>query len=660
MTHFLVIVLAFAIRAASGQDDKYYGNYIGDFVDRFHGVKGQVYAVDSRTLFIKGFEYDGQGPDAYFYAGAGADYASGFLVPNEKGSTDVLRSYDGSKDLVLTLPSGKTLKGVEWISVWCRAFDVNFGEVNFPVGFAYPRPQKIDAFKGIHDVSSSRIIIVDAQTLLIPSFSYDGSAPDAHFHVGKGGQVGPAGSTVPDENGSLDPLRRYQDKTLVLVLPNDLTIFDIDWISVWCVDFFVDFGHVNIPKGLNVPPSLKMLGIAPQTHLNCEVLDKDKSFEVRWAIAGKSIVTQLVAKLSDKEYMGFGLSGNPDRSQMVGGDVTVAWMDHITGQGYAEDYYLDAKSQCAGGRGSCPDSNIPGGKNKVRLLNSAIINDFTMMTYRLPLRGNDRFDQQILTNDTQSVIWAIGPVNSKGEVSYHSKRIRGDLKLDFGRIPQWNCPLAGQKGRKGQAKRPNRPQQPRAPKSKSPWVIPPVRCHEPDDGVFFAQIGPTGGEQGYSAITGRVGWGIAWYINGLLIPEIHVVRGKTYTFVIEGGLDPNQPAAYHPFYISDDAEGGFQHKSLAEQNKVKIMAGVKREGRGYSPTGTGRLCEWKEDPSEPAELSRSFGAYQRTLSLQCQKGQPGILQWTPDRNTPDTVYYQCYTHRHLGWKIHVVDSCDTS
>ena len=118
------------------------------------------------------------------------------------------------------------------------------------------------------------------------------------------------------------------------------------------------------------------------------------------------------------------------------------------------------------------------------------------------MRGNDRFDQQILTNDTQSVIWAIGPVNSKGEVSYHSKRIRGDLKLDFGRIPQWNCPLAGQKGRKGQAKRPNRPQQPRAPKSKSPWVIPPVRCHEPDDGVFFAQIGPTGGEQGYSAITG--------------------------------------------------------------------------------------------------------------------------------------------------------------
>jgi hypothetical protein len=29
------------------------------------------------------------------------------------------------------------------------------------------------------------------------------------------------------------------------------------------------------------------------------------------------------------------------------------------------------------------------------------------------------------------------------------------------------------------------------------------QCHEPEDGVFFAQIGPTGGEQGYASITGK-------------------------------------------------------------------------------------------------------------------------------------------------------------
>ena len=70
-------------------------------------------------------------------------------------------------------------------------------------------------------------------------------------------------------------------------------------------------------------------------------------------------------------------------------------------------------------------------------------------------------------------------------------------------------------------------------------------------------------------IIGHVGWGIAWYINGLLIPEIHVVRGKTYTFVIEGGQDPNQPAVYHPFYITDDPEGGYEF--MTEDRKRKVF-----------------------------------------------------------------------------------------
>ena len=62
-----------------------------------------------------------------------------------------------------------------------------------------------------------------------------------------------------------------------------------------------------------------------------------------------------------------------------------------------------------------------------------------------------------------------------------------------------------------------------------------------------------------------MGWGISWYINGLLIPEINVVRGKTYTFVVEGGLDPETPARYHPFYITDDPIGGYEHKTPEER-----------------------------------------------------------------------------------------------
>lgn len=58
------------------------------------------------------------------------------------------------------------------------------------------------------------------------------------------------------------------------------------------------------------------------------------------------------------EYMSFGVSGNPKQSDMIGGDVVVAWVDKNTGKGYAHDYFLDDKSQCSGNRGSCPDTRI--------------------------------------------------------------------------------------------------------------------------------------------------------------------------------------------------------------------------------------------------------------------------------------------------------------
>ena len=60
--------------------------------------------------------------------------------------------------------------------------------------------------------------------------------------------------------------------------------------------------------------------------------------------------------------------------------------------------------------------------------------------------------------------------------------------------------------------------------------------------VFKAKIGPTGGKRGYTPITGVPSWGIAWYLNDLLIPEITVQRGKTYEFIVEGGDNPSQPA----------------------------------------------------------------------------------------------------------------------
>ncbi|XP_026674199.1 protein Skeletor, isoforms B/C isoform X8 [Ceratina calcarata] len=242
----------------------YYGKLIGKLSELHHGVSGEVYAVDGRTLFIKDFTYDGEAPTAYFYVGTSkTPNGNGIRLRDERGSADTLKRYP-KKDITLTLPDGKTLSNVKWFAVWCDEYSVNFGDVRIPRGFDFPKPQKLAALSGVHGVSSEPIVAVDAQTLLIPNFSYDGEAPDAKFWVGAGPSPSPQGIRVPDENGRVQPLRRYDRKTIVLTLPGDLTIHQIGHFGVWCEAFTVDFGHVQIPQSLNVPPSLKMLGVSPQ------------------------------------------------------------------------------------------------------------------------------------------------------------------------------------------------------------------------------------------------------------------------------------------------------------------------------------------------------------------------------------------------------------
>lgn len=86
---------------------------------------------------------------------------------------------------------------------------------------------------------------------------------DLHFWVGRG-SPGPDGIRVPDETGTDAGLIKADKKTLVLSLPGDLTIFDIDYFGVYSRAYNIDYGHVRITPGLNVPPSLRMLGISPQ------------------------------------------------------------------------------------------------------------------------------------------------------------------------------------------------------------------------------------------------------------------------------------------------------------------------------------------------------------------------------------------------------------
>ena len=431
---------------------------------------------------------------------------------------------------------------------------------------------------------------------------------------------------------------------------------------------------------------------------------------------------QLVSKLQPREYMAFGLSKSDAYSAMNRADVAVTWIDDA-GNGHAVDYFLSSKEQCVGNRGSCPDIKHPGATDSITLLHAAIVNGFSMVTFKRPQLGVDEeYDQHVYSDGGQAVIWAIGPLNNREEVSYHSIHNYGNTFIDFARTPTWNCPrpdesllnqrrfqrltaeatglkfsnklfspspqppLSSEQHQKIKNITPSAIVNQTTLQSTSttmsettlatittttttttkrpnlqPWRIPQIRC--PKERTLWAQIGPVGGSRGYQAITGRQGWGIAYYINGLLIPEIILKRGVTYTFLVEGGNDEANGARRHPLYLTDSAEGGYEFKSPTERAKERVFGGVGITSNGtILPTAQGRMCEFKITPAtnvhDIAGTYDRFEDFQKTLMLDCDNGRPGVIKFTPDRNTPDIIYYQCFTHRFLGWKIRIVDDCN--
>ena len=108
-------------------------HFLGEFPSLAHGVSGQVWADLSdhelKTVRIKNLNYDGTAPDAYFWAGTtDSPDTTGFIIPDERGSTKPLKAYRNA-DIVLKLPQGKSLLDIKWLSIWCRRYRINFGNI---------------------------------------------------------------------------------------------------------------------------------------------------------------------------------------------------------------------------------------------------------------------------------------------------------------------------------------------------------------------------------------------------------------------------------------------------------------------------------------------------------------------------------------------------
>ncbi|KFM69923.1 Protein Skeletor, isoforms D/E, partial [Stegodyphus mimosarum] len=605
----------------------YYGKYISDFKTNAHDVSGSVFAASEDTFYLTDFTYDGEGPDAYFWAGT-SDRPSpeGFIVPDEYGTTQVLKKYF-SHNIAITLPDSKKISDIKWLSVWCRKFAVNFGHVMIPSGFDAPKPVNLGPFKSFsHGVKSGDVVIKDARTIAISNLYYDGNVSDTHFLIGRDLKPHPDGNIVPNENGKLK-LQAYHGESIEIRLPNDQLIMGMRWLSISSTSLKEDFGHVSIPENLNVPADLQEFKALVRNEVkfdNClEVFPG--VMQVSWKVLGEEIYFQLAGHADVNEYLAFGLSADKDHAVMVGADVAVAFFDSEANRARVVDYYLSTKSQCADGYGACPDTKLRGDDN-IEVLSWNRADGILTVTYKRPIEASDDQDLSYITpmstTSVKSVVAAIGPLNSQKEVAFHDRYYNKEAIFVRFKVspPSNDCgPLLPATTMKVEA-----------------W--PSMKIS--DVTTFRAQIGPTGGDKGYTAITGLQSWGIAWWINGLLIPELTVQRGTNYTFIVEGGNDISNSASYHPLYITNNPEGGGGQflDQLGLPNHV-VYAGLTTDtNQQLVPTGAGRLCEWKHKSVDKAEESETFEDYKKTLQLECKDGKPGTFIWMPDEDTPDVVY----------------------
>ena len=94
-----------------------------------------------------------------------------------------------------------------------------------------------------HNVSGT-VTIVDNCTLQVERFSYDSTAPIVYFY-------GDTSANFLSDNAFIigDILRdnsiAYENNSITVKLPNNKTLDDLEYLSVWCIDFRANFGDLR-------------------------------------------------------------------------------------------------------------------------------------------------------------------------------------------------------------------------------------------------------------------------------------------------------------------------------------------------------------------------------------------------------------------------------
>ncbi|CAN8071488.1 unnamed protein product [Agarophyton chilense] len=661
---------------------------IGELEGEAHDVSGTVYALNSRTLEIENFNYDGQGPAAVYWVDT-RDTATkdGYLVP-EAGSCSFVQRLAASNDakVRLELPNDFTLTNIGYFSIWCEEVGVSFGGIRIDVNSlqsALPEVERQCRSDGTqaaqrilvgelsteeHEVSGT-VYALNDRTLEIDSFNYDGRGPAAVYWIDRGTEPTREGVIAPDLSSCeiITRLPQVRDETVRIELPSDLTLSDIGYFSIWCEAVGVSFGGIRVdvnalpetpapaqPQCSGNPPAFPV-----REGYSCKSLSP--SYQVRWQLGSDSetINIELVAVLEENMYMGFGVSGSDQGTEMVGSDVAIAFK---LGENYsAVDYHMSARSSCSDGEGVCPDEMRTGnGTDHITNVEGESEGRVRRISYTRPITAIDAdLDRPIRTDGPTFISWATGPLDNETVLPRFHGRMRDvtfpseDVEINFNLKAQNDCTALVSDSVEEE--------EPRAKPFERPVFS--------DVTNFTARIGPSGGARGVTALK-EVAWGIAWYMSpegsegkDVLIPAIGVERGKTYRFKVYGG--DSGVSSFHPLYITSNPRGAYVNVAPEDRLNETVYAGIEvtvGNSSGifeFSPTAVGALCEFKTDVEDTTDI-KSYEEYYRSLDTSCTQNETisnnaGELVWTVEPNTPDVVYYQCVTHELLGFEIRVFD-----
>lgn len=91
---------------------------------------------------------------------------------------------------------------IKWFAIYDLWSQNTFGDIYIPEEFETPNIQQIGQLVSKSStIRSENIEIVDAKTLKLCNFYYDGKGKDTYFYVGVGPQPASKGHKVPDEYG---------------------------------------------------------------------------------------------------------------------------------------------------------------------------------------------------------------------------------------------------------------------------------------------------------------------------------------------------------------------------------------------------------------------------------------------------------------------------